>query len=114
MADGACQSGSPAESDLVGWREWAGETGKERETDRGKEEDKEREMGIEMEGGWQPSALSNFSVDLDEFVLTTQERVRQHLLTRLHTNKHTKHTQPPPGMDEQESEGAGEGVSKSK
>lgn len=68
---------------------------KERETARGRQEDGRR----------QSSALSSLSAELDESVLTAQERLRQHLPTHLHTQTHTSIG------DEQRREEANEGVS---
>lgn len=63
---------------LVGWREKAEETQRETETD----------SGIQEGGGRQSSALSShLSADVDESVLTTQERLRppQPVYTQTHT-----------------------------
>lgn len=61
----------------------------EKKQERHRERERETDRGIQGGGRRQSLALLfHLSVDLDEFVLTAEERIRQHLQTHLHTNTH--------------------------
>lgn len=84
---------------------WDEEKKQERHRERKRKQTEEHKVLVRR----QSSALSSrLSIDLTEFVLTAQKRLRQHLPICLHTNTHLLQERP-----RQRRERANEGVSES-